>query len=74
MRERGAPAPGYRVVEVTDVVDAEIEAALNRMAGEGYRFDSIHFVSHPGSRRPGMAFLFFVADAPSAEPGAAPGE
>ncbi len=50
----------YKVVEVTDVCDQGIESAINRCAEEGYRFDSIHFVTQPGSRRPTMAFLFFL--------------
>ncbi len=62
----------YKVVEISDVVDREIETALNRWTGEGYRFESIHFVTAPGSRRPSMAFLVFNRQAPSAEPGAPP--
>lgn len=58
----GAPGPPdrYKVVEVPDVTDREVESALNRWSGEGYRFESIHFVTQPGSRRPTMAFLFFT--------------
>ncbi|RJP23150.1 MAG: DUF4177 domain-containing protein [Deltaproteobacteria bacterium] len=52
----------YRVVELPDVSDRTIEEALNREAAEGFRFESIHFVSQPGSRRPTMAFLFFTSD------------
>ena len=46
----------YKVVEIANVFDREIEEELNRWAGEGYRFESIHFVTQPGSRRPQMAF------------------
>lgn len=49
----------YKVVEIGDVTDQAVEAALNRWAQEGYRFESIQFVTQPGSRRPSMAFLFF---------------
>ncbi len=49
----------YKVVEIPKVFDEEIEAELNRWTGEGYRFESIHFVTQPGNRRPTMAFLFF---------------
>ena len=49
----------YKVVEIANVCDREIEEELNRWTGEGYRFESIHFVTQPGSRRPQMAFLFF---------------
>ena len=56
----------YRVVEVVDVTDRALEEALNGAAGEGYRFESIHFVTQPGNRRPAMAFLFFTRDGTSA--------
>ncbi len=61
----GAPASSdrYKVVEVSDVTDREVESALNRWSGEGYRFESIHFVTQPGNRRPTMAFLFFTRPA-----------
>ncbi len=64
----GAPPP-YKVVEISEVVDREIENALNRWTGEGYRFESIHFVTLPGSRRPSMAFLVFNRGASLAAPG-----
>lgn len=51
--------PPYKVVEISNVFDQEIEEVLNRWTAEGFRFDSIHFVVQPGSRRPTMAFLFF---------------
>jgi hypothetical protein len=49
----------YRVVELSDVTDRTLEEALNRAATEGLRFESLHFVTQPGNRRPAMAFLFF---------------
>jgi hypothetical protein len=49
-----------RVVELSDVCDRTIEEALNREAAVGFRFDSVHFVTQPGNRRPTMAFLFFT--------------
>ena len=57
--------PAYKVVELTEVTDLHIESALGRWVGEGYRFESIHFVTHPGGRRPTMAFLFFTRSEPS---------
>ena len=54
--------PPYRVVELTDVTDRTVEEALNRESGDGFRFESIHFVTHAGSRRPAMAFLFFTRE------------
>jgi hypothetical protein len=50
----------YKVMEISDVTDQTVEAALNRCVEEGYRFESIHFVTQPGNRRPVMAFLFFT--------------
>jgi hypothetical protein len=55
-------APPYRVVELSEVSDRTIEEALNRESGEGLRFDSIHFVTQQGNRRPSMAFLFFTRE------------
>jgi hypothetical protein len=55
-KPEGAP---YKVVEISRVFDEEIEAELNRRTAEGFRFESIHFVTQPGNRRPSMAFLFF---------------
>ena len=51
------------MVELSDVCDRSIEEALNAAAGDGWRFESVHFVTQPGSRRPMMAFLFFTRDA-----------
>lgn len=52
----------WRVVELTDVCDRTIEEALNAAGGDGWRFESVHFVTQPGNRRPMMAFLFFTRD------------
>lgn len=59
---RNGGTGAYKVVEIPDVTDQAIESALNRSAEEGYRFESIHFVSQTGSRRPTMAFLFFTRE------------
>jgi len=55
--------PSYKVVELSEVSDQRIEDALNAWTREGFRFDSVHFVTVPGSRRPAMAFLFFTRPA-----------
>ncbi len=72
LKDGAGGASPYKVVEISDVVDREIEGALNRWTGDGYRFESIHFVTSPGSRRPSMAFLVFNRRAPSAASGATP--
>ncbi len=61
------PGPAYRVAEISSVTDQEVERVLNEWCGRGFRFDSIHFVVPPGSRRPSMAFLLFV---PGGDPAA----
>ena len=62
------PAEGpFKVVELSNVCDTEIEAAVNRSVAEGYRFDTIHFVTPAGSRRPSLAFLFFTRSSGSGE-------
>ena len=55
----------YRVVEVSPVSGETLEQALNERSGEGWTFESIHFVAREGSHRPAMAYLFFVGKAPA---------
>ncbi len=56
---------GYKVVETSTVTDEEIEKILNQWTAEGYRFESVHFVTTESSRRPKMAFLFFTKNGAS---------
>jgi hypothetical protein len=54
----------YKVVEVSNVTDEEIEQVLNRWTAEGWTFESMHFAMRESSKRPSMAFLTFTrADA-----------
>jgi len=53
----------YRVVEVSPVAEDTLERALNERLAEGWRFESIHFVTREGSHRPALAYLFFLAGA-----------
>lgn len=48
------------MVELADVCDRSIEEALNAATGDGWRFETVHFVTQPGNRRPMMAFLLFT--------------
>ncbi len=50
----------FKVVELSVVTDESIEEALNKMDGEGFAMDSLHFAMREGSRRPAMAFIVFV--------------
>ena len=74
----GAGGDTYRVVEVSPVAEDTLERALNQRAAEGWRFQSLHFVTREGSHRPALAYLFFtrpeaaLAARPS-RPGARPG-
>lgn len=61
MAGAGAKAVSYKVVEISDVTAERIEEALNAWTPKGYRFDSVHFVTQAGNRRPTMAFLMFTS-------------
>lgn len=63
MSDRATGKASWRVAELTEVNDRTIEEAMNAATGGGWRFESVHFVTQPGNRRPAMAFLFFTRDA-----------
>ncbi|MDY0091805.1 MAG: DUF4177 domain-containing protein [Candidatus Vecturithrix sp.] len=50
----------YKVVELSLVTDDSIEEVLNTWTPQGWTFESLHFAMGTGSKRPSMAFLFFV--------------
>lgn len=50
----------YLVKELSVVTDETIQTLLNTICREGWIFDSIHFVVRESSRRPSMAFVYFV--------------
>jgi hypothetical protein len=60
----------YKVVEISAVTDETIEHVINLWVTQGWAFDQIQFVVRDASRRPSMAFLFFVRPAPSENPDA----
>ncbi len=70
VREIRAHDAEYRVVEVSVVTDEELTRVLNVTQAEGWRFESVHFAMWPGSKRPSMAFLFFIWAAADVEGGA----
>lgn len=53
----------YKVDELSVVTDESIEAALNKRTLEGWQFDGIQFVVRDASKRPSMAFVFFIREA-----------
>jgi hypothetical protein len=52
----------YKGVETSVVTDEVLERILNQWVQQGWHFDSIHFVTTEASKRPSMAFLFFVRE------------
>ena len=52
----------YKVIELGVVTEETIEIALNQWNQEGWIFDQIHFVVRENSRRPSMAYMFFIRE------------
>jgi hypothetical protein len=52
----------YKVVETSNVTDADLEAILNQWTAEGWTLDSIHFAMRESSKRPSMAFVTFTRE------------
>ena len=50
----------YKVIELATVTDETIETTLNEWIPKGWLYDQIQFVVREASRRPSMAFVFFV--------------
>lgn len=64
-RKRPPPAPRalrYKVLELSNVDEAAIEAALNEWVPRGWAFDGVQFAMRESSKRPAMAFLFFTRE------------
>ena len=52
----------YKVGELSQVTDQEIENTLNEWTEQGWTFDSMQFAMRDSSRRPSMAFVSFVRE------------
>jgi hypothetical protein len=50
----------YKVVETSTVTEDMLEKITNEWVGQGWRFESVQFVTRDASRRPSMAFIFFT--------------
>jgi hypothetical protein len=50
----------YKVAEISNVTDEEIEAVLNEWTRQGWTFDTLQFAMRDSSRRPSMAFATFT--------------
>jgi hypothetical protein len=72
LRQGGCPSRErqliYKVVESSVVTDEVLERILNQWVQQGWAFDSIHFVTREASKRPSMAFLFFVREEDLSDP------
>ncbi len=58
----------YKIIELSTVTDETIEGVLNEWTSRGWIFDQIQFVVRDASRRPSMAFLFFIRPVATGEP------
>jgi hypothetical protein len=52
----------YKVIETSTVTEDILEKILNEWVPRGWHFDNIRFVIRDASKRPSMAFLFFVRE------------
>ena len=52
----------YKVIETSTVTEDVLEKILNEWVPQGWQFDSIQFIVRDASKRPSMAFVFFVRD------------
>jgi hypothetical protein len=52
----------YKVIETSTVTEDILEKILNEWVPQGWQFDSIQFVVRDASKRPAMAFVFFVRE------------
>jgi hypothetical protein len=46
--------------ETSDVTEESLGKIMNEWTRQGWRLESLHFAMREASRRPAMAFLFFV--------------
>jgi hypothetical protein len=58
----------YKVVETSDVTDANLEAILNEWTGRGWKLDAIQFAMREASKRPAMAFVTFTREDAAGDP------
>ena len=52
----------YKVIETSTVTEDILEKILNEWVPQGWQFDSVQFVIRDASKRPAMAFVFFVRE------------
>ena len=52
----------YKVVELATVDEASLERTVNTWVGQGWRLENVQFAMRESSRRPSMAFVFFIRE------------
>jgi len=52
----------YKIVETSVVSDDVLETLVNEWVGQGWQFDRIQFAMREASKRPAMAFVFFIRE------------
>lgn len=62
----------HKVIELMTVTDETISEALNEMTAAGWMFEDIKFAMRDASKRPSMAFLFFVKTLKDGDPAPGP--
>jgi hypothetical protein len=55
----------YKFVELSVVTDESLELCVNEWVPLGWTLEGIRFVTSEHSRRPSMAFVSFIREAPS---------
>ncbi len=50
----------YKVIELSNVDEAALEATVNEWVSAGWAFDGVQFAMRESSKRPAMAFVFFT--------------
>lgn len=53
----------YKVVELANVTDVDLESTLNEWVAQGWSLEGIHFAMRESSKRPAMAFVTFTREA-----------
>ena len=52
----------YKIVELSEVTDDQIEKTVNELTVDGWSWDGMHFAMRESSKRPSMAFLAFTRE------------
>jgi hypothetical protein len=52
----------YKVIELSNVTDDDLESTLNEWVAKGWILEGIHFAMRESSKRPAMAFVTFTRE------------